>query len=167
MATKVGYGWIKRGNDKSIGTIASRARMNIAGAIGLSSMKVIMDEYETINGENLVKFLEKVKTGYPQAKKIHMILDQAGYHKSGIVTDFAKENGIAIHYLPAYSPNLNPIERLWKVMNEKARNNVIFRNSQEFKQRMWKFFEVDYPTIAPSLVGRITDNFRLANASSF
>ncbi len=46
-----------------------------------------------------------------------MILDQAGYHKSGEVTVFAEQNGIKLHYLPAYSPNLNPIERLWKVID--------------------------------------------------
>ena len=40
MATKVAYGWIKKGSDKAIGTIASRIRMNITGAIDLSTMKV-------------------------------------------------------------------------------------------------------------------------------
>ncbi|MCK5818162.1 MAG: transposase [Psychromonas sp.] len=31
--------------------------------------------------------------------------------------------GIKLHYLPAYSPNLKLIERLWKMMKEHARNN--------------------------------------------
>lgn len=167
MATKVAYGWIKTGSDKAIGTVASRTRMNIAGSIDLSTMKVITGEYETINGENIVKFLKQVKAAYPKAKKIHLILDQAGYHKSGIVTDFAKANGIELHYLPAYSPNLNPAERVWKVMNETARNNVIFRSAEEFRTRIRKFFDVDYPAMDQSLVDRITDNFRIATASSF
>jgi transposase len=167
MATKVAYGWIKTGSDKAIGTVASRTRMNIAGAIDLSTMKVITSEYETINGENIVKFLGQVKAEYPKAQKIHLILDQAGYHKSDIVTDFAKANGIKLHYLPAYSPNLNPTERVWKVMNETARNNVIFRSTEEFQMRIRKFFDVDYPAMAQSLIDRITDNFRIATASSF
>jgi transposase len=33
---------------------------------------------------------------------------------------------IKLHFLPPYSPNLNPIKRLWKVMNEKVRNNRLF-----------------------------------------
>jgi transposase len=37
------------------------------------------------------------------------------------VVEKAKELNIKLHYLPPYSPNLNPIERLWKVMNEHAR----------------------------------------------
>lgn len=168
MATKVAYGWIKTGSDKAIGTVASRTRMNITGAIELNSMKVITGEFETINGENVITFLAQVKAAYPKAKKIHMILDQAGYHKSGIVTDFALQNGIKLHYLPAYSPNLNPIERLWKVMNETARNNVVFNSAEDFRMRIRKFFATDYPAMAQSLVDRLTDNFRVARkASSF
>ena len=99
---------------------------------------------------------------------MHVILDQAGYHKSDVVTDFASQNGIKLHYLPAYSPNLNPIERLWKVMNETARNNVVFTSAEEFRTRIHKFFAIDYPAMALSLVDRLTDNFRVAiKASSF
>ena len=168
MATKVTYGWIKRGSDKSIGTIASRTRMNITGAIDLSLMKVITNEFETINGENIVKFFKQIKLTYPSFSIIHVILDQAGYHKSDVVTNFALQNGIKLHYLPPYSPNLNPIERLWKVMNEVARNNVVFTSAEEFRGRIRKFFSIDYPAMAQSLADRLTDNFRVATkASSF
>ena len=168
MATKISYGWIKTGSDRAIGTVASRARMNIVGAIDLSTMNIITNEFETVNGENIVKFLVQVKTAYPKAKKVHVILDQAGYHKSKVVSGFALQNGIELHYLPAYSPNLNPIERLWKVMNETARNNVVFKSAEEFRTRIRKFFATDYPGMALSLVDRLTDNFRVAiKASSF
>lgn len=33
--------------------------------------------------------------------------------------EYLKTSKIQVHYLPPYSPNLNPIERLWKVMREK------------------------------------------------
>jgi transposase len=36
--------------------------------------------------------------------------------------------------LPSYSPNLNPIERVWNDMNEKSRNNVVFKALSEFKE---------------------------------
>ncbi len=153
---------------KAIATIASRTRMNIAGALYLSLMKVITQKFETIKGKNIVKFLKRVKSAYSKANKGHVILDQAGYHQSGEITDFAKKNGIELHYLPAYSPNLNPIERLWKVMNEVARNNVVFTSADEFRKRIHKFFAVDYPALAQSLLDRLTDNFRVATkASSF
>jgi hypothetical protein len=40
------------------------------------------------------------------------VLDGAGYHRSSVVVEKAKELNIKLHYLPPYSPNLNPIERL-------------------------------------------------------
>jgi transposase len=43
--------------------------------------------------------------------RIHVILDNAAAHRSHKLTDFLKSSRIQLHYLPPYSPNLNPIER--------------------------------------------------------
>ena len=78
-------------------------------------------------------FLHAVKAAYPEAERVHVILDQSGYHRSQEVADYAKDNGIILHFLPPYSPNLNPIERLWKVMNEQVRNNRYVESPKQFK----------------------------------
>ncbi|MCK5819333.1 MAG: transposase, partial [Psychromonas sp.] len=52
----------------------------------------------------------------------------------------AKNLNIILHYLPPYSLNLNPIERLWKVMNEYARNNKYFSTAKEFWRSIDEFF---------------------------
>ena len=91
---------------------------------------------------------------------MHLILDGAGYHKAGDVAIKANELNIQLHFLPPYSPNLNPIERLWKVMNEKVRNNHYFHNAKEFRQRIDDFFQIILPDIADSLDSRINDNFQ-------
>ncbi len=44
----------------------------------------------------------------------------------------AKELNINLRYLPPYSPNLNPIARLWNVMNEHVRNDIYFSSKQVF-----------------------------------
>ncbi len=94
---------------------------------------------------------------------IHMVLDGAGYHRSQEVVKEAEELGIKLHYLPPYSPNLNPIERLWKVMNEYARNNEYFAQAKEFRE---KFLDVTLPEIGSSLGSRINDNFQRLNPAS-
>ncbi|EFN8037403.1 IS630 family transposase, partial [Escherichia coli] len=73
---------------------------------------------------------------------------------------------IELHYLPPYSPNLNPIERLWKVMNEKSRNNVYFKSKRDFKAAIDQFFTVTLPEIADSLASRINDNFQVLKPAS-
>jgi transposase len=161
MATKISYGWIKKGVNKPIATTSSRTRVNIIGAIELCSMKVTSDFVETVNAQSITNFFEKLKQAYPEAERIHIILDQSGYHRSQEVKDAAVLHGIELHYLPPYSPNLNPIERLWKVMNEQVRNNVVFASAQEFRQQLALFFTETIPKIKNLLVTRITDNFEV------
>lgn len=163
MATKVVCGWIKKGVDKPIAQTASRTRVNVMGAIELSTMNVVSCRPDYVNAETIVSFFEQIKTAYPYAPKIHIILDQSGYHRSQLVRDKALEGSIELHYLPPYSPNLNSIERLWKVMNEECRNNVFFSSAKAFRDAINNFFDVTLPKIAQSLRGRINDNFQTIN----
>lgn len=160
MATKVVCGWIKKGVDKPIAQTASRTRVNIVGAIELATMNVISCRPDYVNAETTVAFFDQIKTAYPNAPKIHIILDQSGYHRSQLVRDAALEKNFELHYLPPYSPNLNSIERLWKVMNEEERDNVFFSSAKIFRDTINNFFDVKLPKIAQSLRGRINDNFQ-------
>lgn len=161
QATKLSYGWIKKGVDKEVNTTASRTRLNILGAIELAALdQAVIHSYDTINAENIVDFMGKLRSGYPTAKKIHWVIDNAGYHKAKIVEDKAKELNIDLHFLPPYSPNLNPIERLWKVMNKHVRNNRFFTCAKEFRQKIDEFFQKTLPEIASSLNTTINDNFQ-------
>ena len=118
QATKITSGWIRTGVDKTIETTGSRTRLNIVGAIELENLsKAVIEQYETIIGDSIIDFFEQLRARYIDNKKHHLILDGAGYHKKKGVLEKAKALNIELHYLPAYSPNLNPIERLWKVMN--------------------------------------------------
>ncbi len=161
MATKVTYGWIKKGSDKLIATTASRTRMNLMGTVNLKTMKVIVDDYKTIDSQAMTYYFEKLNAAYPKARKIHLIVDRGPYNTSLKTKEAAKENGIVLHYLPPYSPNLNPIERLWKVMNEKVRNNKFFESAKVFRKSILDFFEITWPKIASSMTGRINDNFQM------
>jgi transposase len=160
MATKVVCGWIKKGMDKPIAQTASRTRVNVMGAIELSSMKVISNLPEYVNAESTVAFFDQLKKSYPDAPIIHIILDQSGYHRSQLVKDSALEKNIKLHYLPPYSPNLNPIERLWKVMNEKVRNNRFFSSAKIFRDSISSFFNKTVGEITQSLKERINDDFQ-------
>jgi transposase len=160
MATKITHGWIKKGEDKPIATVASRTRVNTIGAIDLKTMKVVSSIVDTVNSEALAGFLFKVREHFPQTKTIHLFLDQASYNRSALVQVAAKLLDIELHYLPPYSPNLNPIERLWKIMNEQVRNNVVFESAKAFRQAISDFFEKTIPNITHILRSRINDNFQ-------
>jgi transposase len=104
------------------------------GAARLNHLaEAVVHDYETVNGSTITALLEHVKQKYLSNNTIHLVQDGAGYHRSKEVKDKATELGITLHYLPPYSPNLNPIERLWKVMNEYVCNNRYFSIAKEFR----------------------------------
>lgn len=166
MATKITYGWIRTGTHKPLLTTASRTRVNLMGSINLETMKVTIGSYETIDSVAMEEHFKKLRKKYPKASRIHLILDQGPYNKSAETKAAAKKIGIVLHYLPPYSPNLNPSERLWKVMNEYVRNNRFFQSAKEFRAAIMEFFEVTWPQIAQSMVDRINDNFETLKLTS-
>lgn len=167
QATKISSGWIRVGVDKVINTTGSRTRLNIVGAIELGHLSAaIVDQYPSVNGEAIIAFFEKLRQAYASMELIHIVLDGAGYHRSKEVIEAAKTLRIKLHYLPPYSPNLNPIERLWKVMNEHVRNNQYFATAKAFRQTINHFFDDILPNIAASLTSRINDHFQLLRPAS-
>jgi len=162
QATKLSYGWIRKGKDKKLETTASRTRVNIVGALRLDDIKnAVTAQYDTINAESIISHLALIRQQHGPEGKVFLILDQAPYHRAEAVIREAKKLNISLEYLPPYSPNLNPIERLWKVMNEKVRNNRFFKSSKDFKKEMERFFTDILPDIGDSLNSRINDNFQM------
>ena len=160
MATQVSYGWILTGHRKPIATTASRTRMNLLGALNLESMALHVTEHETLDHASMEEHLTHIRKAYPTAPKIHLILDQGPYNMSQNTKAKAEALGIKLHYLPPYSPNLNPIERCWKILNEHVRNNKFFGSAQEFKRDIRNFFDVTWPHIAWAMRDRVNDNFQ-------
>lgn len=168
QATKISYGWIRKGHRKAVETTGSRTRLNIMGALNLKApAQPLICEYKTINEYNVSRFFNEIRKVYPDYNKtVHVILDGAGYHRSQLVKDWAEVVNIKLHYLPPYSPNLNPIERMWKLMNEHARNNRYFSSSKEFRDAISEFFSQTLPNMAGSVASRINDHFQVLKPAS-
>lgn len=157
--------WLdKTGIDKSIETTGSRTRLNLVGAVDLQNIAVSRDE--KVNSETIVNFFTELRSNEQSNKTIHLILDGAVYHRAQVVNDRAVELNILLYYLLPYSPNLNPIERLWKVINEHVRNNKYFATAKEFRWAIDNFFINILPSIGDTLGSRINDNFQVLKSAS-
>ena len=53
-------------------------------------MKFEYQDYKTINGSATIEFFTKLENAYPKATRIDLILDNAGYNKSGEVISFLR-----------------------------------------------------------------------------
>jgi transposase len=84
---------------------------------------------------------------------IHVFLDNARYHHAKLVKQWLARPGcrIRLHFLPAYCPHLNPIERLWGVMHKNITHNKCYETCGEFAEATLTFLRDE----SPKKVGRI------------
>lgn len=80
------------------------------------------------NAELFVRHLEDLRRRFRHYRRVHVICDNARFHTaqgSRLVKQYLAEHGdrIVLHYLPAYSPQDNPIERVWWHLHEQITRN--------------------------------------------
>jgi transposase len=91
--------------------------------------------------------LEAIEAMYPLLVLIHVFLDNARYHHAKIVQEWLAQPGrrIALHFVPAYCPHLNPIERLWGVMHKHLTHNKSYATYREFAEAALTFLREKVP----------------------
>ena len=154
------FGWIKKGECKTLQTTGKQKRLHFIGALALDGMKIFMREYKAIDAESTVCFLNYLEQE-ARGKRIHVVLDNAGANKNQKIEGFLKKSQVQLHYLPPYSPNLNPIERLWKVFREITLYNRFFPTYSEFVASVRVFFGCRVHRLRRLLYKRINDNFQI------
>lgn len=165
------FGWIKTGVRKEIPANTGRERMNLSGMIDVIQHKVIIQEDKTLNAETTIQFFRKIEDSYPTKKLIRLFCDNAPYYRNKSVKKYLETSRLKLHFLPPYSPNLNPIERLWKWMKERVIYNTYYEYFEEFKAAVLGFFVVLSAAMAESalsqtLIGRVRDKFSPIGASA-
>lgn len=114
---------------------AGRKRHNVLGAVDAMTQQIHFLTNQTyINAESIVAFFEQVRTHYTDGLPIHIVLDNARYQKCELVRLAAARLNIHLVYLPAYSPNLNIIERLWKWLKKKCLYAKYYEDFELFKK---------------------------------
>lgn len=163
--TQPAYGWILKGkhNDTFVKTNSGRERLNLNGAFNFNDKTAIVLEEKTVNAQSTINLLEVIakrqKTG-----KVYVILDNAKYHHALLVRKWRLHHPrFTFLFLPAYSPNLNLIERLWRFFHQKVTWNRYFETFEEFRRVSLTFFK-NLNLYEKELSTLLTDNFQLVPA---
>ncbi len=90
----------------------TKLKANSFGFYALNGNSVI-DFKERSKKEYVCEFLDEIRLKNP-AKDIIVILDNFRSHRANETLNHAKKVGIELIFLPPYSPDLNPIEYIWK-----------------------------------------------------
>ena len=106
-----------------VGVGGGRKLLNILGAYCPDDHKYlgIRLTKDTINSQQFVNLLRLLLASHPETERFILYLDNARYNHTEVIQDWlARHQEFHLEPLPAYSPNLNLIERLWKFLRKKA-----------------------------------------------
>ncbi len=123
----------------------TRRSIALFGAVNLRQGQMHALFCEPFNGEAFTVFLRTLLRRRSRGRRLLVISDNAAYHKSPPVRAFLAEcqDVMRLLYLPPYSPELNPIERVWKLTRRLCTHNQYFpsldslRNVVSQQLRAW------------------------------
>jgi transposase len=122
------YCWLLTGQRFEVGVGGGRKRLNILGAYCPDDQEYLDRRYtdKNLNAQSVIELFTLMMARHPQTKHFRIYLDNARYQHAKILKAWVEQtkNGAGVtfdlKYLPAYSPNLNLIERLWKFLRKEA-----------------------------------------------
>jgi len=158
---EAGYGWSLKGEPHLIPANSGRQRYNVLGAydpVGHDHCFVLTTA--NINQDRLIEFLGLLRAKFAAKGKLYLILDNAPYNHARRVKAAADHLSISLDYLPPYSPNLNPIERLWKFVRKMFFKDKYRYAFADFCTQLDDFF-AHLDLYRDELTSLITENFEL------
>ena len=108
----------------------TRKSISFFGAVRLCDGKLVMSRPEGMfDARTCWNFLRKLeRLSRRRGKEVVVITDNARYHHANLHEDWRREvaDHFRLHFLPSYSPALNPIERVWKLIRRGCLHNRYF-----------------------------------------
>lgn len=122
----LGYIWYKRNEYPEVKTVQNKNAFSFYGALDVNSGEVISRVTPWQNSSHTVRFLKQLGKKY-KGKRVLIIWDGARWHNSKAIKKYLREKKdfkwLELMYFPAYSPELNPIEHVWREMKQKVVHN--------------------------------------------
>jgi transposase len=132
--------WAPKGQQPRVVSASTRQKVGYLGALNLKTGCLLTQEASTFNAATFGNFLYHLLQHTDG--KIHLILDNASWHKAVDLRDFFINNQdrLVRIFLPPYSPELNPIERVWRVTRRQVTHNRYFESIEELKTALTSYF---------------------------
>lgn len=147
-------------------TPSGRQRFNVLGALNAVTKELITITNDTyITSTEVCELLKQLAKN--ATTPITLILDNARYQRCYVVTELAKALEIELLFLPPYSPNLNLIERLWKLVKKECLNSTYYESFVLFRQSIQTFFTTMTHTHHEKLNSLLALNFQSFTEEQF
>jgi len=148
---------------KWVKTACGRQRFNVLGALDFANKKVETVVNTTyITSTQVNEMLEKLAQKYV-GKPLKIILDNAKYQRCSAVSETAERLNIELIFLPTYSPNLNLIERVWKLVKSEVLNSAYHETFECFSHKIENCIGSLHTKFATQMATLITQKFHIVN----
>lgn len=134
--------WAEKGNGIISESAPGRKTKKALGVVSVEKDPKFYFRFEEVfNASTFQAFLQKIVNRY-RNRKVFLIMDNAKYHHSNKLKPWLEDNmdKIELHFLPAYSPNLNPIERVWKKAKKSSLHNRYFKEISDLQEAIFRRF---------------------------
>jgi transposase len=128
------YCWCKKPHRPMVKRMVTQQYVYAYGAVSPHDGKLDSLILPYVNTTCMEIFLEEIAGRYPH-DNIIMVLDGAGWHKSG---KLKLPDNLRLLFLPPYSPELNPHENIWHEIREKYFHNRVFSSLQNLSIHLEK-----------------------------
>jgi putative transposase len=133
---KIGSMWMVKGQQATVETPGNNEKRYLSGSIHWRTGQVFVTEGAPKQGRDTPLFLahlDELRSRLRRYRRIHVICDSARCHTSEAVAVYLWEHRdrIDLHLLPKYSPDCNPIERVWWNLHDRITRNHQCQSMQE------------------------------------
>jgi transposase len=138
--TDLGRGWCARGERLWVASCSPRlsAKMSFYGLYLYNEGEVRLWSYPRANGEHTIEVLRRLRAEVSD-RKIILLWDGAPYHRAQAVRAEASHLNITLVPLPGYSPDLMPVEALWRWLREDVTYHHCHSSPDDLTRRVAAF----------------------------
>ena len=144
LLAKIVKCWMKCGDQKHIPAPGPAKWHHLYGAYNWRTDEVVTMAAEKKNSTSFSAFIHQLMATAPTDRPVVIVMDNASYHHSKMSQAVLAlyENRATTSWLPPYCSDLNPIERFWRHLKEKACSNRLFKAIEEMIDSVDKVLHV-------------------------
>lgn len=152
VTTSVTRKWVVKGSKPKVKSAPGRKSVPYSGYIVPETGELIVSKPSWFNYETVIESFRHLLESYPipDGKRIYLILDNAPWHKKAVrlvQTEALPEyqdirDKMSFLFLPPYSPDLNPIEQVWRITRREVTHNTYFANEQVLQDTLDSHFAI-------------------------
>lgn len=131
--------WSNKGSAVSYSGYRYGTSLNCFGSLNLQDGNLLTSFHERGNALTTLEHFKIVREYYGD-KPIAYLIDNAPWHKTKTVKEYCEDNQITLLFLPPYSPEFNPIERVWSYAKSKVKN-IFFSTAKKFTDYVVDLFQ--------------------------